>query len=107
ERSDPVLSVARDEALALPDTPSPSEFKAGIWRDRDLQRGPGNVRRKAVASLTSTADMRRHAAQSCRSGRGMRKSASVKVFRCGPRRDGGGWACVGPRGKTSHGGSRG
>jgi len=31
----------------------------------------------------------------------------VKVFRCGPRRDGGGWACVGPRWKTSQGGSRG
>ncbi len=24
-------------------------------------------------------------------------TAMVKVFRCGPRRDGGGWACVGPR----------
>jgi hypothetical protein len=25
------------------------------------------------------------------------KSGTVKVFRCGPQRDGGGWACVGPR----------
>ncbi|ASY66231.1 hypothetical protein SJ05684_b52490 (plasmid) [Sinorhizobium sojae CCBAU 05684] len=24
-------------------------------------------------------------------------SPMVKVFRCGPRRDGGGWGCVGPR----------
>jgi len=35
------------------------------------------------------------------------RSALVKVFRCGPWREGGAWRAGGPRWQTSQGGSRG
>lgn len=36
-----------------------------------------------------------------------RASPKVKVFRCGPLREGGAWRAGGPRWQTSQGGSRG